>query len=198
MSGEVKKTMSSEDDKAGAPRVNERLAEQVADPEAFNQKQRLKEIHKARRNFHDRRQRAKDLKVEGEINYRQYTDLLVEAFQRYFYELEGLMQRHSRGEHYLYEVELGELDPLDKDGVIEFTGLMSLAGSVPTVAVNGYSMDDKRGSTSERQILTVASETIVMRAFRECNKFLAEAGLDAEMEDDNDEATADYSDILDD
>jgi len=188
----------SEEDEAGAPQINERLAEQVADPEAFNQKQRLKEIHKARRNFHDRRQRAKDLKVEGKIKYRQYTDLLVEAFQRYFYELEGLMQRHSRGEHYLHQVELGELDPLDKDGNIEFTGLMSLAGSVPTVAIDGYTTDDRVGKKRDRQILTVASEAIVTRAFRECNKFLAEAGLDADMEDDSDEATADYSDILDD
>ena len=188
--------MSSEEKEAGAPRTNERLAEQVADPEAFNQKQRLKQIHKARHNFHDRRQRAKDLKVEDEINYRQYTDLLVEAFQRYFYELEGLMERHSRGEYYLYEVEIGELDPLDKDGVIEFTGLISLAGSVPPVAVDGYSMHDHDGRTSNERILTVASENIVMRAFRECNKFLAEAGLDAEMEDDTDEASADYSDIL--
>lgn len=184
-------------DENDQPRVNERLAEQVADPESFNQKQRLKEIHDARRNFHERRQRAKDLKIKGEINHRKYTDLLVEAFQRYFYELEGLMQRHSRGEHYLYEVELGELDPLDRDDSIEFTGLLSLAGSVPTVPVKGIRMDDKDGSTSESRILTVANHSIVMRAFRECNKFLAEAGLDADMEDSGDEAGSEYSDILD-
>jgi hypothetical protein len=189
--------MSSEDGEGSAPRVNERLAEQVADPEAFNQKQRLKEIHKARRNFHERRQHAKDLQIKGEINYRKYTDLIVEAFQRYFYELEGLMQRHSRGGYYLNEVELGELDPLDRDGTIEFTGLMSLAGSVPVVAVKGQSLDDRNGETKKRRILTYASEEIVMTAFRECNKFLAEAGLDADMEDQNDEAGADYSDILD-
>ena len=186
--------MSDTDAPSKPPR--DRVVERVDDPESFNQTERLRQIHRSRRNFHDRRQQAVDLKTRNEINYRQYTTLLLHAFQHYFYELEGLMRQHSNGDHYLHEVELGELETVEYDEPLTFVGLESLAGSVPTVPVKGATNDDKRGERRPSQILTVASESIIMNAFRECNKFVAEAGLDAEMKDSTSKPRWDYSDLV--
>ena len=190
--------MSDTDASAQPPRDRDAPRERVDDPDSFNQTERLRQIHRSRRNFHDRRQSAVDMKTRNEINYRQYTTLLLHAFQHYFYELEGLMRQHSNGDHYLEEVKLGELETLEYDEPLEFVGLESLAGSIPPVAIEGATLDDKRGQRREQQILTVASEGIIMRAFRECNKFVAEAGLDAEMEDTAKTPRWDYSDLVSD
>jgi len=169
----------------------------VDDPEEYNQKRRLKEIHDARRNFHKQRQKAQEAKVEGELSYRAYTRILLQAYQRLFYELEGVMRRHDRGEHYLHEVELGDIHPVNKSDPLEFVGLLSLAGNVPCVEVMGQSMDEKRGQTKDRQILTHASEEIITRGFRECSKFLAESGLDADLTDAGQEnGEFEYDDLV--
>jgi hypothetical protein len=179
----------------------------VIDPDDFANRERLRQIYDARQEFQEARQNAQQLRAKEGWSLHEKQDYVLRAFQRYFFEVEGLMERHPEGDHYLEEVELGAvLPPEAQDGERNgdnhpearvFVGLRSLAHGyrpMPTPGWKNRSGQDTRAIDTEVQV--TVPETTVTKAFRAVNKFLAEVGLDADMDEETRDAGFDYSDIL--
>lgn len=188
----------------------------VDDPEDFAQRERLKQIYQARREFLEARAEAPQLRREREWGLPDYCDYILNAVQRYFFEVEGLMRRHPEGDYYLEEVPLGavrapgsdrgEID-VAEEGVVDdveglneedrvFVGLEDIATGYQPMKTRGYTTDSRRGEISSQTVLVTVPDDVSMRAYRQINNFLAEVGLDADMEGDTEEAEYDYSDLL--
>lgn len=183
----------------------------VDDPDDFAQKQRMKQIYDARKEFQEARAEAPQLRRENEWSLQQYQDYIHNAVQRYFFEVEGLMRRHPKGDYYLHDVRLGgvmkaenvnrdkgERGIADPDDDFEpdraFVGLESIAEKYRPMRTTGYKTGYKE--VTDTVVLVTVPVIVSTRSYREVNKFLAEVGLDADMEGDTEEAEFDYSDIL--
>jgi hypothetical protein len=194
---------------------NDLAAHQVDDPEDFAQKQRLKQIYEARREFQQARAEAPQLRTEREWPLHKYQNHIYNAVQRYFFEVEGLMRRHPEGNQYLNDVKLGGIMKADnvnrengERGIVNpdrdgdwnpdraFVGLKSMAEKYRPMRTTGYKPDKFQKDTEDTVVLVTVPVDVSVRAYRQINKFLAEVGLDADMEGDTEEAEFDYSDIL--
>lgn len=170
----------------------------VTDPEDFAQTQRLRQIYEARQNYQERRAEIDRIRRDNELTLYDTQEHLLAAFQSYFFEVEGLMLRHPAGDKYLEDVELGVVehaDPNSEDRV--FVGLNSLTGSYRPMPTPGYSKPSYDTARPEDKVVHVSVPVAVInKGFREINKFLAEVGLDADMENETQDAEFDYSDLL--
>lgn len=176
----------------------------VTDPEDFAQRERLRQIYEARQEFQEARQKADQLRAEEGWPLWRKENYVLDAFQRYFFEVEGLMERHPKGDYYLEEVELGVVKPpgvegkdYDPDDARVFEGLRSLAQDYRPMPSDGYTLpSDGRSRASDSEVQITVPEASITRAFRKVNEFLAEVGLDADMDGEDRDAGFDYSDIL--
>jgi hypothetical protein len=185
----------------------------VDDPEDFAQKQRMKQIYDARQEFQQARAEAPQLRRERDWRLHEYQNYIHSAVQRYFFEVEGLMRRHPSGDKYLHDVKLGgvvKLENVDREngerGIVNpgddwepdrgFVGLQSIADQYRPMQTSGYKPAKGAPKTEDTAVLVTVPVKVSMRAFRKINNFLAEVGLDADMEGDDQEAEFDYSDIL--
>jgi len=178
----------------------------VTDPENFAQMERLRQIYNARQKFQEDRQKADQLRAEEGWPLWKRENYVLYAFQRYFFEVEGLMKRHPKGDYYLEEIELGRVEPVGVEGedyspddIRVFQGLRSLAHGYRPMPTTGYSRPKKgRERSGDREVQVTVPESAIIRAFRAVNEFIAEVGLDADMDDESQDAGFDYSDILED
>jgi len=187
---------------------------QVDDPEDYAQRERLKHIYQARREFLEARAEAPQLRRKEDWNLPEYQDYIYNALQRYFFEVEGLMRRHPEGDHYLHDVPLGGVvhydnvvledgergvrTDLDEDFEPDraFVGLESMGKKYRPIRTTGYKVGRDAKETKDTAVLVTVPVQVSMRAYRKINEFLAEVGLDADMEGDTEEAEYDYSDLL--
>ena len=203
--------MSDDDSpKAGYP------GHQVDDPEDFAQKQRMKQIYDARQEFQEARAEGPQLRKEREWRLYEYQNYVHNAVQRYFFEVEGLMRRHPEGDKYLSDVRLGGIMKAEnvnreegERGIVRksdddfepdraFVGLQSIAENYRPLRTSGYKPQKGKARTEEQEVLVTVPVKVSIQAYRQINKFLAEVGLDADMEGDEKEAEFDYSDLLND
>lgn len=170
----------------------------VTDPEDFAQTERLRQIYDARQEFQKRRAELGKIRREQDLTLYETQEHLLAALQAYFFEVEGLMIRHPVGEHYLVEVELGKVQHAGDGEDRVFVGLESLADSHRPMPTPGYRKPRHDGEHAADKVVQVSVPTsVINKGFREINKFLAEVGLDADMEDEHQDAGFDYSDLLD-
>lgn len=183
---------SSEDD------VGDDLRLGVTDPEDFAQRERLRHIYDARQSFQKRRAELDQIRREQELSLYETQEYLLAGFQSYFFEVEGLMIRHPAGDHYLEDVELGVVEHAEPDGEDRvFVGLEDLTKPYRPMPTPGYKTPSRnRRGTSDAVVHVSVTTPIINRGFREINKFLAEVGLDADMENEHQDAGFDYSDLL--
>lgn len=192
------------------------VAQSVDDPEDFAQKQRMRQIYDARKEFLKARADAPEKRRENNWPSHVEQDYILNAAQRYFFEVEGLMRRHPDGDYYLNDVRLGgvmRLENIDRENgdraIIKppdeefdpdraFVGLTSIAKKYKPIRTAGYSTGERNRSTEKTAVLVTVPVDVSVRAYREINKFLAEVGLDADMEGEQKDAVFDYSDILQD
>jgi hypothetical protein len=124
------------------------------------------------------------------------------------------MRRHPQGDKYLNDVRLGGvmktenvnredgergivMDPdEDFDPDRAFVGLKAMGEKYRPMQTTGYKPDKYARDTKETVVLVTVPVQVSIRAYRQINKFLAEVGLDADMQGDTEEAEFDYSDIL--
>jgi len=176
----------------------------VTDPEDFTQHERLRQIYEARQEFQKARQKVSQLQAEEDWPLWREENYVLHAFQRYFFEVEGLMERHPKGDYYLEEVELGTVTPpgvegtdYDSDDARVFVGLRSLAIDYRPMPSDGFTMPSNgRSRASDREVQITVPKASITKAFRKVNEFLAEVGLDADMDEEDRDAGFDYSDIL--
>jgi hypothetical protein len=165
--------------------------------------ERLRHIYDARQEFQKARQKADQLRAEEGWPLWKKENYVYRAFQRYFFEVEGLMERHPSGGHYLEEVKLGMVLPpgADPDDPPEdtrfFVGLRSMTDSYKPIPTDGYtSPSSGRERATDGEVQVTVPEKVVTKAFRQVNEFVAEVGLDADMDEETQDAGFDYSDIL--
>jgi len=176
----------------------------VTDPEDFAQRERLRQIYDARQEFQQARMEADEIRSENGWPLWRKENYVLHAFQRYFFEVEGLMERHPKGDYYLEEIDLGRVEPVgvrgedyDPADVRVFQGLRSLARDYRPMPSSGYTRpSDGRSRSGDTEVQVTVPESAVMLAFRKANEFLAEVGLDANMDGEKQDAGFDYSDIL--
>jgi len=148
------------------------LSQHVVDPEDYNRKQRFKEIHEARQRVSDFVTQM-EMPDDGNGYYLRESARLAHLVALYILELEPLIVQS--------EFDDGDLIPDNSKyhSLREFAALM------------GYQHNGEDGTKPP-------SPAGVMRIFSAANRFYARVGMDLELEADHEnEAGADYSDILD-
>lgn len=163
--------MSSDSQETRPRQFRDRSTEQVIDPEDYNRTQRFKEIHTARQRIADF---VTDMEMPdegGDQFYLRETSRLAYLVALYILELEPLIVQS--------DIEDGELVP-------DSSKYSSLRDFAMKMGIQ-YTKDGTRPP----------SPPTVMAIYSAANRFYARVGMDLEMEDGNNEADADYSDILD-
>jgi len=126
----------------------------VADPQQYNQNQRLKEIHKARQEVADH---VRDLEINESTGNTVYIYSITELAHKvalYVHELEPLMHRAD------VDSEMFELpESFSHDTVFEYGAAMGMKPDGNPVGV-----------------------TESMHVFSRCNQFMAEVGLGADLD----------------
>lgn len=176
----------------------------VTDPEDFAQMERLRQIYDARQKVQTARQEADNVRAREDWPLWKKQDHVLAAYQRYYFEIEGLMERHPDGDYYLDEVKLGAISPpgelgedYTKADIRRFEGLKSLARSFRPMPTDGYLAPQKwKDRTMEREVQVTVPIQIVTKAFRTINEFIAKVGLDATMAEEARDAGFNYGDIL--
>jgi hypothetical protein len=193
--------------------------DEVDDPSEYNQRRRIRAIHDARERILEQRRRALDLRAHNQISKRQYHDILREATESFILEIEQLLKRYKNNPAltldsgiddrepawYLEQAPLGAMTLPPGDREIEFAGLQAVLDAPNPIVCEwkekkeppmGFSSHPKGETETQRRNVQI-SEDVLLNAVRIGMEFLSQVGLDLEVNEDQREATADYSDILD-
>lgn len=152
---------------------------EVLDPEQYNQNRRLKDIHDAREEVLKLRRRvtqSEDIlkKWSEEKRNREFATAVAE----YAMQLEPIMERTQPGKELLYEDEVGPYNGLSQ--FIGSLGTVTVVSEIEDEPSNRLSHADQRSDDKEVIRRPVEERTSYL-AFRKCNEFMAQVGLDADI-----------------
>lgn len=173
----------------------------VKDPEEYNRLRRLRAIHDARESVIKTRSNTFERMAEEHLymNEQKAKVAFRRALDAYIMELEPLMRRADGGQKYLEEVALGKQVAPGPDGeYLEFVGLESLldSGEVLEFTWTEESICNVNGKIeNEHSEKVVVEPPILKRAFRMCNEFCAECGLDVAIEQAVEEGEIPYPEV---
>lgn len=200
------------------PAVDEGELQSIDDPDELSQKKRVKEILNRRSGVIDARNAAKEAWISGEISKQ-------EAITIYQTEIESLIldlwtkftkTDDNDGEKYLESEEIdsvvvsppadelpsdttdfasGEDYPDAKEEVIE--GLRWFIEHDPVIR-KPFRVSTWNPPTEKTVVgAAILDFETLDKAVQTCMKFIDESGIDADLEDDTEDAEFDYSDLLD-
>ena len=200
----------------------------VRDPDDYAQTERLRQIYSAREDFREALTEAEELRRENGWKLVDKQKYLQRVLQRYFFEVEGLIEQHENSEYYLKEAFLGglatpetekrlDLSELrakaapdgpgitaqmrsaleEKDGTLVWFGLQSISSPRRPIRTSGYGWS-RSGEKEDRVVYACFPERVATRSYRLINSFLADVGLDADVEPESQDAGFEYDDLLDD
>jgi hypothetical protein len=159
---------------------------EVLDPKQYNQNRRLKEIHGAREEVLKlRRKMTQSEDILKKWSEEKRNQEFATAVAEYAMQLEPVMMRTEAGKELLYEDEIGPYD-----------GMSQFIGSLGTVTVVSETENESSAMLShanqqsdDKEIIRkpVGKQTSYL-AFRKCNEFMAQVGLDADIEEQKDPA----------
>lgn len=84
----------------------------------------------------------------------------------------------------------------NENGVRVFFGLESLTQFPKPIKTVGYTIDSRTGTRDERGVQVSVPKSAVVRAYRYCNRFLADVGLDADITEETPDAGFEHEDLL--
>lgn len=196
---------------------------QVADPEEFNQTERLRSINQVREQAGKAfEQTMVKLRDEPEFYEDDRRQILRAAVMRYLTDIEWLV--HKAGDNELLaEIHLGDvvLEPpeylvnLATDKSDSYPRVVGSPDIKPqTWSINGFndfltaqeafsatwsiSVDTRHDgpTTVSESVSTFMPAHVSFNAFRMANQFLADQGIDIDLSEDNRDAKFEYTDIL--
>lgn len=193
------------------------------DAGALNIRQRIQSVHEARARVRDMNHEITVRTIEGAVDDFAANSALRSALQNYLIEVEWLIREAGRTEvsegnsegeavedggtepkevrlerEYWNEVDLGEMT-FPNGRSEHFRGLRQIleAPDPFTVSTTEPVKDPIRGESSDTtQIDAQIPRHVLLKAFRQTNRFLAEIGLDIQLQPETVEASFDYSDLL--
>lgn len=161
------------------------------DPDGYNQTQRLKSIHEARRRVIEQQQKVDQARLERNISERLGNTAIRRAVEGYILELEPLMKGDETdvSEDYWSGVDLGKFQ-LPNGKIRAYEGVGSLLDEDELITVNWEEAVDSplAGQSTEQKSATVQiPRGILMTAYRALNQFVSEIGLDLDLKKDETE-----------
>jgi hypothetical protein len=173
------------------------------------QRERLSDIVEARRHCREQFRRAREASLTNQLSDQGSRILALHAVREYALELETLMEppgdsESAAGTDYWNEKEIGQIPLPDSNELgkesIRVSGVSQLVNRDWPLHIKygSETQDPVHGkSVQAEQTAVYPPLSVSERAFRACNSFCAEVGLDVHLQDGAPNAEFDYSDILD-
>jgi len=167
------------------------------------QQRRLSEIYEARQEVAERKQRAFELLATNQLSYRLASRFFQEAVETYLIESEHVItqalpdvdtedwsEREQLAYQVWYEAQLGEMQ-LNR-GTRRFSGLLDYLEVDGDISETWEEESDSYMGTGETETRTETHQIpfhISKRAWRVCNYWWAEVGMDFELPVEEDDET---------
>jgi hypothetical protein len=193
----------SQSDDVTSDAVDHRFADLTAsDPSEVNGAQRIRDIHNARDHVREVQRTITELRIRGRVDENAMLTAFRNALENYILEVEWLIRnpkaasdeertradntRDELEQYYWESVRLGSMK-LPNGERIEFEGLRSIVDAPNPIVVTTVEESSQPGmaaSTEEVEYHVQVEETILKRAYRQVNAFLAEVDLEVTLEEE--------------